>query len=64
MSHGSMSSKESGLGGGVAARQLKQAAFTKQVEKTAKEEKANHIRWYTVLCMLYVCLYLRNDFVL
>ncbi len=52
MSHGSMGSKESGLSGGLAARQFKQAAFMQKVQQTAKEERANHLRWY-------VCTYVR-----
>lgn len=59
MSHksGSVSTMEGRLdsgAGGRAARQIKQAAFLQEVERVAKEERTNHLRWYVSIYGLMI----------
>ena len=39
-------SESSGIGGGAATQQLKEAMFLQEVRQAAAEERANKLRWY------------------
>ena len=43
-------SQTSGVGGGVASRQMKEAIFLQEVRQAAAEERANRLRWYGSSC--------------